>query len=78
MPHYHNVMKQIWKKKTRNYNNIILQTEHGTFTPLVFSIYRSMGIGSMGRDCTKFCLKLAELLSDKRKQSQFDSKLIKN
>ena len=53
------------KEKKRNYNNRILQIEHGTFTPLVFSIY-----GSMGRDCKKFYSKLAELLSDKRKESK--------
>ena len=53
------------KEKKRNYNNRILQIEHGTFVPLVFSIY-----GSMGRECTKFYSKLAELLSDKRKQSK--------
>ena len=49
----------------RNYNNGILQIEHGTDTHLVFSIY-----GSIGRECTKFYSKLAELLSDKRKQSR--------
>ena len=53
------------KEKKRNYNNRILQTEHVTFTPLAFSIY-----GSMGRECTKFYSKLAELLSDKRKKSK--------
>ena len=53
------------KEKKRNYNNRILQIEHGTFTPLVFSIY-----GSMGRECRKFYSKLAELLSDKRKESK--------
>ena len=53
------------KEKKRNYNNRILQIEHGTFTPLVFSIY-----GSMGRECTKFYSKLEELLSDKRKKSK--------
>ena len=52
------------KEKKRNYNNRILQIEHGTFTPLVFSIY-----GSMGREFAKFYSKLSELLSDKRKES---------
>ena len=50
------------KEKKRNYNNRILQIENGTFTPLVFSIY-----GSLGREYTKFYSKLAELLSDKHK-----------
>ena len=31
------------KVKKQNYNKTILQTEHGTFTPLVFSLYGSMG-----------------------------------
>ena len=52
------------KEKKHNYNNRILQIEHGTFTPLVFSIY-----GSMGREFAKFYSKLSELLSDKRKES---------
>ena len=38
--------------------------EHGTFAPLVFSIY-----GSMGREFAKFYSKLSELLSDKRKEN---------
>ena len=42
-----------------------MQIEHGTITPLVFSIY-----GSMGREWTKFYSKLEELLSDKRKESK--------
>ena len=31
------------KEKKRNYNNRILQIELGTFTPLVFSMYGSIG-----------------------------------
>lgn len=30
------------KEKIRNYNKKILQIEHGTFTPLVFSLYDHM------------------------------------
>ena len=52
------------KEKKRNYNNRILQIEHGTFTPLVFSIY-----GNMRREWSKFYSILAELLSNKRKES---------
>ena len=37
------------QEKKRAYNEKILQIEHGTFTPLVFSIN-----GSMGRECQKF------------------------
>ena len=53
------------KERLRNYSNKILQIEHGTFTPLAFSIY-----GNIGREYTKFYPKLVELLSDKCKQSK--------
>ena len=37
------------------------QIEHGTFTPLVFSIK-----GSMGRECQKFYSRFAQMISEKR------------
>ena len=49
------------QEKKRAYNKRVLQVEHGTFTPLVFSIY-----GSMGRECHSFYSRLAELISEKR------------
>ena len=63
MPHYHDVIKYMTKRKneitiTEYYK---LNIEH--FTPLVLSIY-----GRMGRGCTKFYSKFAKLLSDKRKE----------
>ena len=39
----------------------MLQIDHGIFTPLVFSIY-----GSMGRECHKFYSRLSDLLLEKR------------
>ena len=39
----------------------VLQNEDGTLTPLVFSIY-----GSMGRECRTFYSRLSDLLSEKR------------
>ena len=36
------------QEKKRAYNERILQVDHGTFTPLVFSI------NGMGRECQKF------------------------
>ena len=36
-------------EKKQAYNEEILQIDHGTFTPLVFSVN-----GSMGRECQKF------------------------
>ena len=44
------------QEKKRTYNERILQIDHGTFTPLVFSIN-----GSMGRECQKFYLRLAQM-----------------
>ena len=50
------------KEKKRTYNERILQIEHGTFTPLVFS-----ATGGMGREATKFYQRLAEIISEKNK-----------
>ena len=52
-------------EKKRHYSERILQVDHGSFTPLVFSIY-----GGMGRECQMFYSKLAELIADKRKSSK--------
>ena len=49
------------KEKKRAHNERVLQIEHGTFTPLVFSIY-----GSTGRECHAFYSSLSNLLSEKR------------
>ena len=53
------------KEKKRNYNERILQIDHGTFTPLVFSLY-----GGMGRECKTFYSRLAELVSIKQNISK--------
>ena len=53
------------KRKKRNYNERILQIDHGIFTPLVFSLY-----GGMGRECKTFYSRLAELLSIKQNISK--------
>ena len=52
-------------EKKRHYSERILQVDHGSFTPLVFSIY-----GGMGREYQMFYSKLAELIADKRKSSK--------
>ena len=52
------------KEKKKQYNDRIMQVEHGTFTPLVMS-----ATGGMGRECRKFYARLAEMISEKRKQS---------
>ena len=52
------------KEKKKQYNERILQVEHGSFTPLVMS-----ATGGMGRESRKFYARLAEKLSEKRKQN---------
>ena len=42
------------QKKKRAYNETIVQIDHGTFTPLEFSINDSMGINGVWQ---KWCLK---------------------
>ena len=49
------------QEKKRAYNERVLQIEHGTFAPLVFSIYRIMG-----SECRTFYSRLSDLLSEKR------------
>ena len=55
------------QEKSRAYNERIFQIEHGTFTPLVFSIN-----GSMRRESQKFYLRLAQMnLKRETFRSQF-------
>ena len=56
---FSNVMLQT-KMRKRSYNERVLQVDPSKFTPLVFSIYRSMG-----RVCHKFYSCLSDLLSEK-------------
>ena len=51
------------KKKKKNYNERILEVEHGSFTPIVMSAY--VGIGKEG---SKSYNRLAELLAEKKNQ----------
>ena len=48
------------KEKKRQYNERVLQIEHGSFPSLVFSIY-----GGMSRDCSTFYNRLSNLLAEK-------------
>ena len=52
-------------EKKRFYNEWMLQVDHGMFTPLVFSIY-----GSMGRECNMFYSRMSQLISDRRNLSK--------
>ena len=49
------------REKKRAYNQRVLEIEHGSFTPLVFS-----ATGGMGRECTKFISRLAEMMASKQ------------
>ena len=51
------------KEKNRNYNERILEVEHGSFTPIVMSAY-----GDIGKESNKFYSRLAELLAEKNQQ----------
>ena len=49
------------KGKKREYNDRILQIEHGSFTPLVFSTF-----GGMSVECSNLYNKVAEKIAEKR------------
>ena len=53
------------KEKKRNCNERILQIDHDTFAPLVFSLY-----GRLGRKCKTFYSRLAKLVSIKQNISK--------
>ena len=50
-------------EKKKQYNERLLQVEHGSFTPLVM-----LSNGGFGRECGRFYSKLAEQIAEKRKQ----------
>ena len=50
-------------EKKRQYNQRVLNIEHGSFCPLVFT-----AMGGMGRECKLFYKRLAELIADSRKE----------
>ena len=43
------------REKKRQYNERILEVQHGSFTPLVMT-----ALGGMGREASKFCSRLPE------------------
>ena len=65
--HLHFSVPAVHKKnengKKREYNQRILQVEHGSFTPLVFSCF-----GGMSRECRSFFSHTAERLANRRKE----------
>ena len=54
------VLRKHELEKKRNYNQRIIQVEHGTLTPLIFTTS-----GAMGKECQKFHKTLAEKISVK-------------
>ena len=58
------VYRQHERVKTRAYEQRILQVEHGSFTPLVFS-----ATGGMAPRCTTFFRRLCDLLATKRQEN---------
>ena len=48
------------KEKKKNYNQRIMQIEHGTFTPLIYSVN-----GGIGPECEQFHKHLAEKIAEK-------------
>ena len=65
--HLHHSLPAVHKKneneKKWEYNQRILQMEHGSFTPLVFSCF-----GRMSRECSSIFLHTAERLANRRKE----------
>ena len=59
-----NCYKRHEREKQRSYERRILEVEHSTFTPLVFSV-----TGGMSKECSKFYKRLASMLADKWNQS---------
>ena len=51
------------REEKRQYNERILEVEHGLFTPLVMT-----ALGGMGRDASKFYSRLSESVAEKRKE----------
>ena len=52
------------KEKKRKYNQRILDIEHSSFTPIIFT-----AMGGMGREAKQFYKRLCELLADKKKEN---------
>ena len=61
-------LKKIYEKHERekksNYNHRIMSIQHGTFTPLIFSV-----TGGAGQECSRYHRHLAEQISAKTQQN---------
>ena len=61
------ILRKHEKEKKREYNQRVMEIEHGTFTPLVFTIS-----GAMGHECHKFHKSIAEKISNKKDRQYND------
>ena len=55
------ILKKHEQEKKRGYNRRVMEVEHGSFTPLVFTT-----TGVMGHECSVYHKNLAEKLSEKK------------
>ena len=51
------------REKKRQYNERILEVEHGSFTPWAVT-----ALGGMGREASKFYSRLSESIAERRKE----------
>ena len=61
------VLQQHEDEKKRNYNRRVMEVEHGTLTPLVFTT-----TGVMGYECARYHKNLAKKLSEKKGEEYGD------
>ena len=62
-----NLMNHHEKEKKRLYKHRVQSNEHGTFTPLVFTVF-----GTLSKECNKFITTLCQKLSEKGGDSYED------
>ena len=60
------ILRKHEQEKKTKYNRRVMEVEHGSFTPLIFTTS-----GVMSHECTKYHKALAEKLSEKRSE-QYD------
>ena len=62
--------KNIEKEKKRHYNQRVIQVEHGSFTPIVFSAF-----GGCGRETQHFLTTLADKIASETSEAQCRNEL---
>ena len=61
---FNSILSKLENEKKNKYNRRIMEVEHGTFTPLIFTT-----TGVMGSECTKFYKALAMRISEKKDET---------